>query len=84
MLSVAVRIQGLPNDVEALSWGKTRVDPTVDVECAEERRVSGGIRPALGYDIAMWGRFVNQREDLGIGLIMRETESYGLRATFFC
>jgi hypothetical protein len=39
--------------------------------------------PAQDYDVRVWGRFDNQRRDLGIGLIMRELETRGLRATFF-
>ncbi|TMQ06474.1 MAG: hypothetical protein E6J91_37810 [Deltaproteobacteria bacterium] len=62
---------------------RTRVYVTVDVECAEERNVGGRSLPALDYDARVWGRFRNQRDDLGIGLIMRELEAQGLRATFF-
>jgi len=62
---------------------RTRVYVTVDVECAEERNVGGRSQPALDYDARVWGRFRNQRHDLGIGLIMRELEAHGLRATFF-
>lgn len=62
---------------------RTRVYITVDVECAEERVVGDTKFPAMGYDLRIWGRFVNQREPLGIELIMRELEACGLRATFF-
>jgi hypothetical protein len=62
---------------------RTRVYVTIDVECAEERSAGGRSLPALDYDARVWGRFRNQRHDLGIGLIMRELEVHGLRATFF-
>ena len=48
---------------------RTRVYVTVDVECAEERSAGGRSLPALDYDARVWGRFRNQRQDLGIGLI---------------
>ncbi len=63
--------------------GKTRVYFTVDVECAEERQARGGLQPALGYDLRVWGRFANHDDELGIPLIMRELESHGHRGTFF-
>jgi hypothetical protein len=66
-----------------VSSHKTRVYITVDVECAEERRVGGITQPPQGYDLRMWGRFRNQKKDLGIDLIMRELEACGHRATFF-
>jgi hypothetical protein len=66
-----------------MSSHKTRVYITVDVECAEERRVGDVTQPPQGYDLRMWGRFRNQKEELGINLIMRELEAYGHRATFF-
>lgn len=63
---------------------RTRVYITVDIECAEERTSRrGSLQPALGYDLRIWGRFANQRRDLGIGLIMDELEGSGLRGTFF-
>jgi hypothetical protein len=62
---------------------RTRVYLTVDVECAEERNLGGRALPAQGYDARVWGRFLNQRHDLGIGLLMSELEAQGLRATFF-
>jgi hypothetical protein len=62
---------------------KTRVYITVDVECAEERMVGGKLQPAMGYDVRVWGRLANQREELGVDLIMRELEAAGLRGTFF-
>lgn len=63
--------------------GPTRVYFTVDVECSEERLVGGAWRPALGYDLRVWGRLANQRRELGVDLIMRELESVGARGTFF-
>ncbi|AUX20849.1 hypothetical protein SOCEGT47_013250 [Sorangium cellulosum] len=62
---------------------RTRVYITVDVECAEERVDGDTKSPAMGYDLRIWGRFVNQREPLGIELIMRELEACGQRGTFF-
>src|SRR5437763_16837389 len=62
---------------------RTRVYVTVDVECAEERTIGGRELPAQGYDVRMWGRFSNQKKDLGVGLIMDELEAHGMRATFF-
>ncbi len=62
---------------------KTRVYITIDTECAEERTIGGREVPAQGYDVRVWGRFKNQKRDLGIGLIMRELEAQGLRGTFY-
>lgn len=62
---------------------RTRVYLTIDVECAEERVVRGVRAPPLGYDLRVWGRFDNQRRELGIGAIMNELEAHGARATFF-
>jgi len=62
---------------------KTRVYLTVDVECREERRVGGKVQPPAGYDLRIWGRFRNQRRDLGIGLIMGELDRYGFAATMY-
>ena len=62
---------------------RTRVYLTVDVECAEERRRGRRLLPAQDYELRVWGRFRNQKHDLGIGLIMRELEVHGFRATFF-
>lgn len=62
---------------------KTRVYITVDVECREERQFGDRLQPFAGYDLRMWGRFVNQPIDLGIGLIMRELDRYGFKATFY-
>lgn len=62
---------------------RTRVYLTVDVECAEERGAAGRALPAQGYDLRVWGRFANQRRELGIGLVLRELAAEGLRATFF-
>jgi hypothetical protein len=66
-----------------MAGDRTRVYFTVDVECAEERVSRGRASPAMGYDLRMWGRLDNQREPLGIELIMRELEAYGHRGTFF-
>ena len=62
---------------------KTRVYITVDVECAEERVIRGQLWPPLGYDLRVWGRFANQKDEIGVPLIMRELEAEGLRGTFF-
>lgn len=62
---------------------RTRVYITVDVECAEERVKGERKLPAMGYDLRIWGRFINQRDPLGIELIMSELEAYGHRGTFF-
>jgi len=62
---------------------RTRVYITVDVECANERLSEGHIVPPLSYDVRVWGRLINQREPLGIELIMSELEAHGLRGTFF-
>jgi hypothetical protein len=66
-----------------MSDDRTRVYITVDVECAEERIHAGRTSPPVGYDVRVWGRLVNQREPLGIELIMRELEACGQRGTFF-
>ena len=62
---------------------RTRVYITVDVECAEERLQGGRPAPPVGYDVRVWGRLINQREPLGIELIMRQLEDHGHRGTFF-
>lgn len=62
---------------------KTRVYITTDVECAEERIIAGRPAPTQGYDLRVWGRFQNQPEDLGIGLIMRELDACGMKGTFY-
>jgi hypothetical protein len=62
---------------------KTRVYITVDVECREERKIGDKVQPFAGYDLRMWGRFSNQPKDLGIGLIMRELDRFGFKATFY-
>jgi hypothetical protein len=62
---------------------KTRVYITVDTECAEERNVGKRRLPAQGYDIRVWGRFANQKHELGIGLIMSELEAQGFCGTFY-
>lgn len=56
---------------------------TVDTECTEERLTPWGIRPPLGYDIMMWGRFANQRDGLGLDFITQELGRFGFPATFF-
>ncbi len=58
---------------------RVRVYITIDTECAEQR----GDNPPLGWDLRVWGRFVNQRRALGIELIMDELERYGMKGTFF-
>ncbi len=55
----------------------------MDVECREERRIAGKVQPLAGYDMRIWGRFDNQRNDLGIGLIMRELDKHGFKGTFY-
>jgi hypothetical protein len=62
---------------------KLRVHVTVDVECAEERATATGVEPARGYELRVWGRLHNQREELGIPLVTRELDRVGLRGTFF-
>lgn len=62
---------------------KTRVYVTVDVECREERRVGRRVLPPAGYDARIWGRFRNQRRDLGIRLIMDELDRYGFASTMY-
>jgi hypothetical protein len=66
-----------------MTQDRTRVYITVDVECAEERVAGGRASPAMGYDLRIWGRFINRREPLGIELIMSELEAEGQRGTFF-
>jgi hypothetical protein len=61
----------------------TRVYLTVDVECREERLVRGHLEPAAGYDLRVFGRFANQREELGLGLILDALEARAFRGTFF-
>jgi hypothetical protein len=62
---------------------RTKVVITIDTECSEERMVSGRLRPPVGYDTRIWGRFRNQERPLGIPLIMDELEACGLTGTFF-
>jgi hypothetical protein len=62
---------------------RTRVYLTVDVECAEERLRGGGVQPALGYDLRVFGRFRDQPRELGIPLLLEELGRTGHRATFF-
>jgi hypothetical protein len=56
---------------------------TVDTECTEERLTHSGIRPPLGYDIMMWGRFANSRDGLGLDFILQELDRFRFPATFF-
>lgn len=56
---------------------------TVDTECTEERVVNGVVRPPLGYDLTMRGRFSGRPNGLGTDLIVRELARYDFRATFF-
>lgn len=62
---------------------RTRVYLTVDVECAEERVRNGVLQPALDYDLRVWGRFKNQREKLGVPLILETFRRQGFAGTFF-
>ncbi len=62
---------------------RTRVYFTVDVECAEQRKLGARVQDAMGYDLRVWGRFTNQDEELGVPLIMSELEAHGARGTFF-
>jgi len=62
---------------------RTRVYFTVDVECSEERNVGGAWRAPLGYDLRVWCRYANQKDALGIELIMNELEAVGAKGTFF-
>jgi hypothetical protein len=61
----------------------TQVYLTVDVECREERYVGKALLPAAGYDLRVFGRFANQKRELGIDLIMGNLDEFGLKATFF-
>jgi hypothetical protein len=56
---------------------------TVDTECTEERLVNGRIRPPVGYDLMMRGRFEGHRNGFGTDFLIRELARYGFRATFF-
>jgi hypothetical protein len=63
---------------------RTRVYLTVDVECAEERsRAGGGVQPAMGYDLRVFGQLANRATPLGIERLMEEWERWGHRATFY-
>jgi hypothetical protein len=84
----SVRLVHISIFVPFCSVSKRNMQPskvyiTVDVECAEERLHSGQIRPAIGPEMRVFGRFSNQRRELGIGLIMDELDRYQLKATFF-
>ena len=63
--------------------GKLPVHLTVDVENAEARRRGDEVRPPLGYDARIWGRFRNQREELGVRRLARDLAARGLVATFY-
>jgi len=56
---------------------------TIDTECREERLPGGRFLPAAGYDMRVWGRFSNQKRELGIPLIMDELEACGLKGSFY-
>ena len=56
---------------------------TVDTECTEERLIRGTIRPPLGYDLMMRGRFDGYASGFGTDLIVRALGQYGFQATFF-
>ena len=43
----------------------------------------GKIRPPMGYDLMMWGRFGNQSRPLGIELLLNELRAHDFAATFF-
>jgi hypothetical protein len=60
-----------------------RVYLTIDTECREERMAGGKLLPAAGYDLRVWGRFSNQKRELGIPMIMDEFEAHGLRGSFY-
>lgn len=61
----------------------TRVYITIDTECREERRIGGAVQAVAGYDTRVWGRFANQRRDLGVRMLMDHFEANDLRATFY-
>jgi hypothetical protein len=63
--------------------GTLPVHLTIDVENAEARRRGGEVRPPLGYDARVWGRFRNCREELGLRRLARDLASRGLVATFY-
>jgi hypothetical protein len=56
---------------------------TIDTECTEERSTPFGVRPPIGYDVMMRGRFANQARGLGTDLLISELTRAGLPATFF-
>jgi hypothetical protein len=62
---------------------RTRVYLTVDVEGAEERRVGTAVRPAMGYDLRVWGRFDNRRQELGLAVLLQALARHRLAGTFF-
>jgi hypothetical protein len=66
-----------------MSTDRTRVYFTVDVEGAEERVVRGRPVPPQGYDLRVWCKFRNRRDELGLGLITRELDAFGFKGTFF-
>ncbi len=56
---------------------------TIDVEAAEARRRRGLLVPPLGYEPRVWGRFANQRDDLGLRRLALDLERRRLKATFY-
>lgn len=62
---------------------KTKVYITVDTECREERILKGKFFPSAGYELRIWGKFRNQKRELGIKLIMDTLEHYNFRASFY-
>ena len=63
--------------------GKLPVHLTIDVECAESRFWRGSVRPPLGYDARVWGRFSNVNAELGVGRLAADLRARGLVATFY-
>ncbi|MGH7584311.1 MAG: polysaccharide deacetylase family protein, partial [Gemmatimonadales bacterium] len=61
----------------------TSVYITIDTECVEERLARGILRPPLGYDVMVWGRFANRRRTLGLELILAALKDFDFQATFF-
>jgi len=74
---------GVKDMLQKVGDDKTRVYITVDVECAEERMINKSLIPPQDYDVRVWGKFKNQRRELGIDLIMRELHAEGLKGTFY-
>jgi hypothetical protein len=63
--------------------GSLPVHLTIDVENAEARRRGDEVRPPMGYDARVWGRFRNQRRELGLRRLARDLAARGLVATFY-